>query len=58
MKEIGPGTPPRDLPGDERTLRPGSSTEGKGRGTTFSVSIPLGGPIDEVGQQSPAFAAG
>jgi two-component system NtrC family sensor kinase len=35
-----------------------SSTEGIVRGTTFSVSIPLGGPIDEVGQESPAFAAG
>lgn len=35
-----------------------SSTEGKGRGTTFWVSIPLGGPIDEAGQQIPAFAAG
>ncbi len=34
-----------------------SSMEGRGRGTTFSVSIPLGGPIDEVGQHRPAFAA-
>jgi signal transduction histidine kinase len=33
-----------------------SSTDVKARGTTFSVSIPLGGPIDEVGQHT--FAAG
>jgi signal transduction histidine kinase len=33
-----------------------SSTEGKARGTAFSVLIPLGDPI--VGQRSPAFAAG
>jgi signal transduction histidine kinase len=35
-----------------------SSTEGEGRGTTFLVSIPLGEPIDKVGQQGPIFAAG
>jgi signal transduction histidine kinase len=35
-----------------------SSTEGKARGTAFSVLIPLGDPIDEVGQHSPALAAG
>src|ERR1700733_6390624 len=35
-----------------------SSTEGKGRGTAFSVSIPLSDPIDEVGRRSPSFAAG
>ena len=34
-----------------------SSMEGKGRGTTFSVSIPLGDPIDEAGPRNPAFAA-
>jgi signal transduction histidine kinase len=34
-----------------------SSTEGKARGTAFSVLLPLGGPIDEVGQRSPVYAA-
>jgi two-component system NtrC family sensor kinase len=34
-----------------------SSTEGKAQGTAFSVSIPLGGPVDEVEQQGPAYAA-
>jgi signal transduction histidine kinase len=29
-----------------------SSTEGKARGTAFSVLMPLGGPMDEVEQQS------
>jgi signal transduction histidine kinase len=33
-----------------------SSTEGGGRGTTFSVSIPLDGPPDEIDQQSPTLA--
>ncbi len=33
-----------------------SSTEGKTRGTVFSVLIPLGGPLDENGQDSPAYA--
>jgi len=32
-----------------------SSTEGKARGTAFSVLIPLGGPTDEI---SPVYAAG
>jgi hypothetical protein len=31
-----------------------SSTEGKARGTAFSVLIPLGGPTDEI---SPVYAA-
>jgi signal transduction histidine kinase len=35
-----------------------SSTEGKARGTSFSVSIPLGGSIDEVGQRGPVYASG
>jgi two-component system NtrC family sensor kinase len=35
-----------------------SSTEGRVRGTAFSVLIPLGGPIDEIGQRSPAYASG
>jgi two-component system NtrC family sensor kinase len=35
-----------------------SSTEGKARGTAFSVLMPLGGPIDEIGQGSPAYASG
>ena len=34
-----------------------SCTEGKARGTAFSVTIPLGGPVDDVGQLAPAFAA-
>ena len=33
-----------------------SSTEGKGRGTAFSVLIPLGNPMDEIGQRT--LAAG
>ena len=35
-----------------------SSTEGNGRGTTFSVAIPLGNPIDEASLRNPALAAG
>jgi signal transduction histidine kinase len=35
-----------------------SSTEGKGHGTTFSISIPLDDPIDGAGRLSPTFAAG
>jgi signal transduction histidine kinase len=35
-----------------------SSTEGKGRGTAFAVSLPLGGPIHEIAQRSPVYAAG
>ena len=35
-----------------------SSTEGKARGTAFSVLIPLGDPLDEVGQRSRALATG
>jgi signal transduction histidine kinase len=35
-----------------------SSTEGKTRGTCFSVSIPLGGPTDDVEHQRPLYAAG
>ena len=35
-----------------------SCTEGKARGTAFSVLLPLGGPIDEIGQVNPSYAAG
>ena len=35
-----------------------SSTEGKARGTAFSMLIPLGDPLDEVGQRSRALATG
>jgi signal transduction histidine kinase len=34
-----------------------SSTEGEGRGTAFSVLIPLGTPMHEIGQRSPGYAA-
>jgi signal transduction histidine kinase len=34
-----------------------SCTEGKARGTAFTVTIPLAGPVDDLGQLAPAFAA-
>ena len=34
-----------------------SSTDGKARGTAFSVLLPLGGPMDEIRQRSPVYAA-
>jgi signal transduction histidine kinase len=33
-----------------------SCTEGKARGTAFSVLIPLSRPIDEIGQRGPVYA--
>ncbi len=35
-----------------------SSTEGKARGTAFSVSMPLSGPINEISQHGPVYASG
>jgi signal transduction histidine kinase len=34
-----------------------SSTEGKARGTAFSVLLPLGNPMDGIPQSTPAYAA-
>ena len=35
-----------------------SCTEGKAQGTAFSVTIPLGGPVDDVGQLAPVLPPG